>query len=320
MVVRSMFHFRHSAIRFGLRKAIRRCKGTIRRESPKDYVAAITGLVAGTTGGLCGVGGGIVIMPMLTMFSKLTPHVIVGTSLLTVSKDRSLSLLFGFLSTHPTQVSTAAAFGAVSYFEQNIGDLSKALVMFVSATSTSYLGVYTNNKISGGILKQIMASSLILAVPLVLMKTTTEIPNVCTKNKKPIYHEMRDVLSNTTLFEFLKQHSDYIAVGLISGFTAGLLGIGGGIISTTYMASFTEMTQIDAVATSLFALVPTGLYTSFWQLKAGNVNLRAAGVMAVFCAGGMIFATRCLAPNMDDATMRKIFAGFLFVSGVRMFR
>jgi uncharacterized membrane protein YfcA len=180
--------------------------------------------------------------------------------------------------------------------------------------------VYTNNKISGGILKQIMASSLILAVPLVLMKTTTEIPNVCTKNKKPIYREMRDVLSNTTLFEFLKQHSDYIAVGLISGFTAGLLGIGGGIISTTYMASFTEMTQIDAVATSLFALVPTGLYTSFWQLKAGNVNLRAAGVMAVFCAGGMIFATRCLAPNMDDATMRKIFAGFLFVSGVRMFR
>ena len=101
MVVRSMFHFRHSAIRFGLRKAIRRCKGTIRRESPKDYVAAITGLVAGTTGGLCGVGGGIVIMPMLTMFSKLTPHVIVGTSLLTVSKD-GLSLSFIWILINPS--------------------------------------------------------------------------------------------------------------------------------------------------------------------------------------------------------------------------
>jgi hypothetical protein len=270
-------------------------------ERPKDWITGITGFAAGTTGGLCGVGGGIVIMPMLNMFSKLTPHTIVGTSLLTVS--------------------TAAFFGAASYLEQNIGDLSKALVMFLSATSTSYLGVWTNTKINGTLLKRIMGSSLLLAVPFVLMKRSSNDKVVDNLNTPPdMIQQLRAKLSQTSPIEFLREHADYVAVGLISGFTAGLLGVGGGIISTTYMSSFTEMSQIDAVATSLLALVPTGLYTSFWQLRAGNVNLRAAGVMTVFCAGGMIVATRYLAPKMDDSAMRKVFAGFLFVSGLRMLR
>ena len=143
---------------------------------------------------------------------------------------------------------------------------------------------------------------------------------VATSTRQTCFQELREKLSNKSPIEFLRGHADYVAVGLISGFTAGLLGVGGGIISTTYMSSFTEMSQIDAVATSLLALVPTGLYTSFWQLRAGNVNLRAAGVMTVFCAGGMVFETRYLAPKMDDTTMRKIFAGFLFISGLRMMK
>ena len=118
-----------------------------------------------------------------------------------------------------------------------------------------------------------MGSSLLLAVPFVLMKKTSSNDKACVgDNLNSCYQQLSEKISQTSPMEFLIEHADYVAVGLISGFTAGLLGVGGGIISTTYMSSFTEMSQIDAVATSLLALVPTGLYTSFWQLRAGNVN------------------------------------------------
>jgi uncharacterized membrane protein YfcA len=45
------------------------------------------------------------------------------------------------------------------------------------------------------------------------------------------------------------------------------------------------MPQVEAVATSLIAMVPTGLSASLWHFRAGNVNMRAAGLISVSCAG-----------------------------------
>lgn len=49
-----------------------------------------------------------------------------------------------------------------------------------------------------------------------------------------------------------------MALGLFSGFTSGLLGIGGGLLMTTYMSLFSDMSQLTAVATSLAAIAPIG--------------------------------------------------------------
>ena len=46
---------------------------------------------------------------------------------------------------------------------------------------------------------------------------------------------------------------------MFGGFAAGLLGVGGGILMTTYMSLFSDMDQISAVGTSLVAIVPIGL-------------------------------------------------------------
>jgi len=78
------------------------------------------------------------------------------------------------------------------------------------------------------------------------------------------------------------------------------------------------MRQVDAVATSLLAMVPTGLYGTLLHFRKGNVSIRAASAMSVTCAGGMYVASRYVAPHVDDTTMRGIFAAFLCASGVRM--
>ena len=59
---------------------------------------------------------------------------------------------------------------------------------------------------------------------------------------------------------FGNNYWDYLCLGLFSGYSSGLLGIGGGILMTTYMSLKGDMSQLTAVATSLAAIVPIGFY------------------------------------------------------------
>lgn len=61
-------------------------------------VAVPTGLVAGMLSSLCGIGGGVVIIPSLTSFTAMEPHAVAAASLFCVS--------------------VASMTGAASYLEQ----------------------------------------------------------------------------------------------------------------------------------------------------------------------------------------------------------
>ena len=81
-----------------------------------------------------------------------------------------------------------------------------------------------------------------------------------------------------------------ILIGAVTGVLSGLFGIGGGVIivpALIYMAGFT---QHNATGTSLAVLLPpVGLAAAFEYYRNGNVDLRAAGIMAlfVFIGGGL---------------------------------
>ena len=50
-----------------------------------------------------------------------------------------------------------------------------------------------------------------------------------------------------------------IPVGCATGFASGAFGIGGGVVMTAALGTACGMAQVEAVATSLCAIVPTGL-------------------------------------------------------------
>jgi uncharacterized membrane protein YfcA len=64
-----------------------------------------------------------------------------------------------------------------------------------------------------------------------------------------------------------------IAVGVAAGTTAGLMGIGGGILFVPALAIFLDKTQIEAEATSLLAIIPVAVVGAWRQAGYGNVRL-----------------------------------------------
>ena len=64
-----------------------------------------------------------------------------------------------------------------------------------------------------------------------------------------------------------------ILIGFAAGMLAGLLGIGGGALFVPALALIVGLSQVDAQATSLLAIVPVALVGAWRQHRYGNVRL-----------------------------------------------
>lgn len=75
-----------------------------------------------------------------------------------------------------------------------------------------------------------------------------------------------------------------LLVGLAAGVVAGMLGIGGGALFVPGLVLFLGLSQLDAEATSLLAIVPVAIVGAAQQHRYGNLRLRdglTVGVLAV---------------------------------------
>jgi uncharacterized membrane protein YfcA len=98
-----------------------------------------------------------------------------------------------------------------------------------------------------------------------------------------------------------------IAFGFAAGMAAGLLGIGGGALFVPGLVLFLGLSQLDAQATSLLAIVPVAAVGAARQRRYGNVRLRDGLVVGVLAAGGT-FAGVALANALPERALEVSFA------------
>jgi uncharacterized protein len=103
-----------------------------------------------------------------------------------------------------------------------------------------------------------------------------------------------------------------LIVGLVAGTLSGMLGIGGGIIIVPALVFLFGLTQHQAQGTTLALMVPPiGLLAAWTYYKAGNVDLKIAGLICLgFIFGGLLGAK--YANSIPEPILRKIF-GFVFL-------
>jgi uncharacterized membrane protein YfcA len=79
-----------------------------------------------------------------------------------------------------------------------------------------------------------------------------------------------------------------IAIGFVAGTIAGMFGVGGGVVFVPGLVILLGLSQVDAEATSLLAIVPVALVGAYRQSGYGNLRLRdgvLVGALAVPFAG-----------------------------------
>jgi uncharacterized membrane protein YfcA len=110
----------------------------------------------------------------------------------------------------------------------------------------------------------------------------------------------------------------FLLVGLGIGVLSGVIGIGGGVLIIPILTYGFGMSQHKAQGTSLGSLLaPIGLLAFIEYYKAGNVDVRAAIMIAIGFLLGGYFGGRW-AQVISDVTLRRGFAVLLIAVGIRM--
>jgi uncharacterized membrane protein YfcA len=192
------------------------------------------GLSAGLFGGLIGVGGGIIMIPLMVHILKLSQHQAHGTSLMAlVFTGFGGALIYGL-------------HGQISYLAAGLLALTAIPTARAGARYANVLSGWKLRKIFGGFL---IACALILAA----------------KPYLPAAGGPHPVYVNILVFA---------AAGLATGFLSGLMGVGGGMIMIPAMVLFAGFGQHVAQGTALAVMIPVGLTGAFAHSQMGNVVKR----------------------------------------------
>lgn len=110
-----------------------------------------------------------------------------------------------------------------------------------------------------------------------------------------------------------------IVIGLLAGVLAGMLGVGGGVLFVPGLVLLLGLSQHEAEATSLLAIIPVAIVGSVRQDRYGNVRRADAltlGVLSVAgAAGGVV-----LANALSGSVLRDGFAIFMLLVAAQLVR
>ncbi len=79
-----------------------------------------------------------------------------------------------------------------------------------------------------------------------------------------------------------------IALGFAAGMSAGLLGVGGGVLFVPALVLFLGLSQLDAQATSLLAIAPVALVGAARQRSYGNLRTREGVLLGALAIAGAL--------------------------------
>lgn len=105
-----------------------------------------------------------------------------------------------------------------------------------------------------------------------------------------------------------------ILIGVAAGLIAGMLGVGGGVLFVPALVIFRHLSQVEAEATSLLAIVPVALVGSWRQHRYGNLRVRDGLLMGALAVPGAVGGV-ALVNILPERVVELAFAGLmLFVA------
>ncbi len=109
-----------------------------------------------------------------------------------------------------------------------------------------------------------------------------------------------------------------LIIGILAGFSSGMVGIGGGIIIVPALVFFLGLTQHQAQGVSIgMLLLPVGFLAAINYYKAGNLDFTKSLIIgASFVVGAYLGSKVSL--SIDGAIMKRIFGVIIFLISLKL--
>ena len=220
---------------------------------------AIGGLIAGLFGSLLGLGGGVLIIPMLTLVFGIPMKEAVGTSLIYV---------------------IATSSGAASlYVKKHMADIRLGMTLELATT----IGAVAGGLVAGIVKPEVLAILFSLLLVYIAFSMTRKRSEKNLGGGSSIPRDYQ--ITNLPLG---------MGASFFAGNVSGLLGVGGGVIKVPTMYLLMGVPLKIAAATSNFMIGVTATAGAFVYCARGEVDLLVSGSTMIGVFFGALIGSRIL--------------------------
>lgn len=104
-------------------------------------------------------------------------------------------------------------------------------------------------------------------------------------------------------------------IGLAGGLASGLLGVGGGIFMVPLLVALAGLSEHEAHATSLLAILPIALVGAAVFAAGGQASFSLAALLALGSLAGAPVGARIMA-RLTEGTLKAVFGAAMIVVAV----
>jgi uncharacterized membrane protein YfcA len=264
---------------------------------------AVTGFGAGLLGALLGLGGGVFVVPALTLIFGLPTLTAVGTSNVAV-------------------VATSTA-GASTYVRSRLTNIRLGLVLLISTTLAALISSLVASNLPEQVLSGLFAVVLIY-VAITMLRSgkrqnaeATYAISIEPSTNAGLEGTYHDAATGKTESYRPRNIRTGMGISALAGVIAGLLGVGGGIIQMPVMTLLMGVPVKVATGTSNFMIGVTATSAAFVRYAHGDIDPLVAVPTALFVfLGARVGAW--LVPKIPSARLRTIFGWVSILIAVLM--
>ncbi len=257
-------------------------------------------IFAGVFGSIVGLGGGVVIIPVLTILLGVDIHFAIGASIVAI-------------------IGTSSG-AAATYVKDKVTNLRVGMFLEVASTTGAIIGAALASYANSAALELIFGSILLVTLVPTAMKIGEDIPKSPELKglSKRLGLKGSYVETNGTTVNY---NADKPAAGLIgtwvAGILSGLLGIGGGAFKVLSMDLAMKLPMKVSTTTSNFMIGVTAAASAGIYFARGDVNPLIVAPVALGILVGAAIGAKVLLRSRNRS-VRKAFAVVLAVAAVEM--
>ena len=268
------------------------------------FLAEILGasVAGGVLGSIAGIGGGVIIVPVLTVFLGMDIRYAIGASIVSV-------------------IATSSGAGAV-YVRDRITNIRIAMFLEVFTALGAILGAaILAPRMSTHLLTILFGVTLLTTLIPIFRKFGEELPEGVVDDA----WARRLRLDGSYFDKRMNREVEYHVTGIplasaymfVAGIVSGLLGIGAGVVKVLAHEIAMKVPSKVSTATSNFMIGVTAAAASGVYVNRGLVLPFVVAPVAAGVLGGAMAGTK-LMERMSNNHIRQVFAGALALIGVQM--
>lgn len=264
-------------------------------------ITFLMSIVAGIFGAILGLGGGVIIIPFLTLVQGVPIKIAIAASIVAV-------------------VATSTA-SAASYVEKRIANVRLGMLLETSTTSGALIGALIATSVPAPTLTLIFGIALIYAAFAMLRAPQDSRVGFNIGNQPQDRFRLASSyydLSLTQSVEYAPRRiKGGILASLFAGWFSGMLGVGGGLIKVPVMNSLMKVPTKVATATSNFMIGITAATGAAVYFLRGFVNAEIVAPVALGVLLGAVLGSK-ISPRIRSVYIHYTFVIVLVYTAIRM--